>query len=237
MELKKKLILLLCFLYSSSGIAQNPELFNNQWYLHKVIIDGQDFFPPVNSEIQNITLDMTSTDLLTIACTWGSGPISSIDNDQFELIEMGFISEDCFLQETIDFEILYFLDFYTAVGPPYNFNYLIETDANDNEILTLTNVEGVQAVYGSNELSVQDIKAHDFVLSPNPVTSNYTTIICPSDITYNLTIHDFTGKLLIRQMDIEGDHLLDVGNWTKGIYLLYFENSNGFSQVKKLVVY
>ena len=56
-------ILILVLFASLSSYAQNPQLFENTWYLQKIVIDNQDFFPPSNNEIEFVSLNLTENDV------------------------------------------------------------------------------------------------------------------------------------------------------------------------------
>ena len=72
----KYLILILSMISSLQCFAQDPELLENTWYLQNVIINSQDNFPPVNSEVNSIPTYFKGIGFSTMVC-----------NDLFGLIE------------------------------------------------------------------------------------------------------------------------------------------------------
>jgi hypothetical protein len=52
----KTFITIFILALSTNAFAQDPQLFENDWYLQNVIIDGQDNFPPSNDDVPFITI-------------------------------------------------------------------------------------------------------------------------------------------------------------------------------------
>ena len=167
MKTIKILVLVLCA--SLSSYAQDPQLFENTWYLQKVIIDGQDNFPPINNEVPYVPLFITVNNLETSVCDSMSGSFVEINNDSFTVSDFNFLLIECSLQENIDFETLYFIDFFNALLQNNIYNYTIVSNTGNSKILTLTNNSGSQAIYGNEILSNQDFDISSFKVYPNPV--------------------------------------------------------------------
>ena len=52
----KHITLFLAIFVFYTAYTQDPQLFENDWYLQNVIIDGQDNFPPSNDDVPFITI-------------------------------------------------------------------------------------------------------------------------------------------------------------------------------------
>ena len=65
--------------------AQDPQLFENTWYLHDLIIGGQSNVPPINNEIPFVPADFIEPDLFeTGMCgSLGSGTILYSGTNEF----------------------------------------------------------------------------------------------------------------------------------------------------------
>ena len=124
----KKTLILFILLFSLKGIAQDPQLFENTWYLNKLVIDNIDYFPPENDEIDVVSLEVYPSSFVTIACESLSGPIEVIDNSNLIINEVVLLIDECFLQETIDFQIIYFNDFFQdkLFVKPHSFRMPVE---------------------------------------------------------------------------------------------------------------
>jgi hypothetical protein len=88
LEFVKNLHIILIFLFVGlyQGIAQDPQLFENDWYLQKVIIDDNDVFPPFESVVGELYF---TTDLIEVVhpnCEEAlGGSIEYLPNNFFEL--------------------------------------------------------------------------------------------------------------------------------------------------------
>jgi len=100
-------IVLSLFLYTST-YAQDPQLFENTWYLQKVVIDGETFFPPHNSEVSNVRLEIWEDHFDTVVCAILFGEISNVDNTSITAFAIGATLLDCNLQVNYIFEGIYF---------------------------------------------------------------------------------------------------------------------------------
>jgi len=230
--------ILYIFLFNLCAVcfAQDPQLFENTWYLQRIIIDGQDHLPPVNSEVDHVTLNIGTDFIVTIVCESISGPILVIENDFFEVEEFIFLPDNCFLPETIAFENIYFNDFFNFDIQNYTFNYIIETGSNDTKVLTLTNNIGNQAIYNNQLLSNEDFHKGQFIIHPNPIKNEL--FISSNNINGALTLKIFNieGKLLSTQsLEIENQTSIDVSQLVSGIYFLNIEDESGNTTIKKFI--
>ncbi|AFL80477.1 hypothetical protein Aeqsu_0976 [Aequorivita sublithincola DSM 14238] len=233
----KTLLYILIFNLSAISFAQDPQLFENGWYLQKLIINGQDYFPPNNSEIQDVTLGILENPyyIRTLACSSIASEISVIDNESFQVMGFAIIPGDCILPETIDFQQHYFDDFF-HLQVPHNFNYLVEPGANNTKILTLTNEDNYQAIYGNQPLATQDFKLNSISIFPNPVNSELFINSKNSVGNLILKIFNIEGKLLSTQnLEFEKQAAVNVSNLSSGIYFLNIEDENGNTTVKKFI--
>ncbi|MBK5212200.1 MAG: T9SS type A sorting domain-containing protein [Flavobacteriaceae bacterium] len=233
----KTILYILIFNFSALSFAQDPQLFENNWYLQKLILNGQDYFPPHNNEIQNVYLEFSENPyyVLTEACSSIATDIFLIDNDSFQVMRFAIITGECFLQETIDFENRYFNDFFHW-QQPHEFNYLIEAGSNNIKMLTLTNQDNHQAIYGNQPLSVSEIENSKFSIHPNPVKNELFLNSNKKSEKLKIKIYNVEGKLLSNQtVELEMQTSINVSQLKSGSYFLSIENENGNRAINKFL--
>src|SRR5690606_35089538 len=130
--------------------AQDPQLFENTWYFHQGILDGEEFFPLVilNGEL-NISTDFFS--LIHSYCEEGfTSSIININNETFFLDEVDVVLVgSCGDPEELDFMFKHYLIYGIMDGSGIAknpFNYTIETIDTYYQ-LTIENGDGDWAVY------------------------------------------------------------------------------------------
>ncbi len=81
----KNIICILFLATTAQVLAQDPQLFENTWYLHDLIIEGQSNIPPINNEIPFVPADFTVPDFFqTGMCeSGGGGEISYNGSNEF----------------------------------------------------------------------------------------------------------------------------------------------------------
>lgn len=234
----KHLYILICLLSFSICSAQDQQLFENTWFLENLIIEGEDNFPPFNSEVSNIPLDITVNQLSTQVCA----PLISTDiefsqvEDTFTVNQFIQFPTDCLEQDNQIFQNLYFITFFEAQLSPRIFDYEIEFVTNDSRQLILTNEEGNQAIYGAEPLSTQDFSKNNFAIFPNPAKENI--VLSSSTHSGNLIIQiiNIQGKVLSnKNVAFDNDDSINVSNLSKGIYFLNIEDESGNKSIKKFV--
>jgi len=236
----KALIYILLFNISAISFAQDPQLFENTWYLQKVVIDGVDYFPPSNSELETVNLEFVDHSnfysMATYACSLISADVNDIDNQVIDIYDFYIIDGNCTLPETIAFEDLYFNDFYNWTVPDQIFGYVIESGAGNTEMLTLTNQQGDTAIYGNYLLAVENVDVPKFSLYPNPVKDKLFLTSTNNSIKLKIKIFNIAGKLLSTQnFKFEKQASIDVSQLATGIYFLNIQDENGNTEMKKII--
>ncbi len=160
--MKKLLLSLLISFFSFQGIAQDPQLFENDWYLQRVKMGLENHWPP-----NSITEPVTGTiefdeieDVVYISYCDGVAPMINYDpiENIFSLEDEPIILiGDCIEPENTDFALVYFSIFYEqsphlAKNP---FSYTITTRNSGVLDLIIENIEGHRAYY-INDLSYPD---------------------------------------------------------------------------------
>lgn len=220
--------------------AQDPRLFENTWYLHKVILDGTDHFPPSNSEIE--TVDLVFVDhpnyysMATDICSMISADVNNINNQVIDIAVFYIINGNCTLPETLAFEDLYFNGFYRWTVTDQTFDYVIESGTGNTQLLTLANQLGDTAIYGNYILALENVDAPKYSFYPNPVKNELILNSEKTTVNLKVKIFNIEGKLIGAQtIDIHGQTSIDVSGLTSGIYFLNIEDESGNTTIKKFI--
>lgn len=237
--MKTIIFFLLSSFISFSSYAQDPQLFENDWYLHKITINSVDFFPPgINGEATTIMLNINENNMSSTVCDTQGTEITNYDdvNNSFTVGFFSSLAVDCFYYENQIFQDLYFYDFFKSLEPTNIYQYQIDTGTNNSKMLTLSNLDSNQAIYGNEPLEVQSFNSSQFSVHPNPASE--TIILNSTNDIGRLKIKIYTteGKLLNTQaLDFNGQNSIDVSNLSSGIYLLSIEDEEGRIEVLKFV--
>lgn len=147
----QKLLLGMALLFSSALMAQDPDLLGN-WQLTEIIIDGETFIPPSDSEVELVSLIITPSGVesfTTDVCNTQSGEIAFSGTDTFTLSDLTQTLGGCLNSNSQSFELLYFQFFYqNAVG----FEYTITDLGNNIKRLTIMDNDGNTVIYHSELL-------------------------------------------------------------------------------------
>lgn len=226
--------------YASS--AQDPRLFENTWYLQKVIINGQDNFPPSNNEVPYVPLMIYESNALleTAVCNMGSGTVefSLIDSSFWFTNGMSVTLSDCTNSQNSTFEGIYFNDFFNAGNLTVNdlFFYDIIDNGNGDYTLTLTSPSGDQAIYGNKILSNTDFKDLQFAIYPNPASTHLNITSAFGKGNTEIEIFNSLGSLLkYKNFKGEDNLSLDVSNLSSGLYFLKIKNEKDTKVVKRFI--
>lgn len=134
----KTLLYIIVFNLSAITFAQDPQLFENEWYLHKLIINGTEFFPPgINGEAKIVNLIITENIIGTTVCDSRGADILSFDdiNNNFSVGPFSSLAVECVFWENQIFQNLYFNDFFKWSEPSNTYHYQIDIGPYDSKTL------------------------------------------------------------------------------------------------------
>jgi len=233
-----RFIVILSFIASlNSGFAQDPQLFGNTWYLHNLVINGNNNVPPSNSEVGFVTVAFDVPGFETMVCDVLTADISYNGSNEFTLSNLGATFEDCVMPTNTAFEVLYLDTFYEANSTD-PFSYSIVMEGNGSKTLTVTAVTGDQAIYNSELLSTQEFTNSSYIIYPNPVT-NSKLVISGLDNSYDAksSIYGSDGKKIL-EFDIEaGDSkTIVVDQLPPGAYYMIIVVANGSIELKTVII-
>lgn len=227
------LILSLVFSYCWKGTAQDPLLIDNPWYLEKLIIEGEEIIPPyleiepvvgrIFFQIESVTVRFCDFRIWDVV--YDSGENSFVFGNWIAA------GQGCDQPGNFLFEPVYTSIFYEGEITKNPFTYDIISGNGDVLSLTITNVEGDQAIYGNVFLSVPEARQSAIDIYPNPAKSIIYINATAVHIT-SLKLYTITGLRVTNVMDdLES---VDISGLAAGMYLLKISTENG-SVVKKLV--
>lgn len=165
-------ILASCLLVTSSIFAQQEELFDQQWYLSELILNGHYIDFPENDEFCNAPLefrraeDNRSTVLDTKVCNWYVGEVEFATETNTFISYLGFSHSlvVCNIWENQEFENTYF-SFYT-----HDVTYEYEISEEDDVVtLQIRNTDnGDVLTYTNINLSTSETLQEACAVYPNP---------------------------------------------------------------------
>ncbi|MBA3987412.1 MAG: T9SS type A sorting domain-containing protein [Flavobacteriales bacterium] len=236
-------LLLLSFGGAGGGLyAQNPELYNSDWYLEKVIINNDHYYiNDYTTYTGTISFNEIEESVDVFLCEFDDFQANTdfINNTSFEIsnVLLNPFFGDCAYFDgggSLVFFNLYFdiylEDFEIAKNP---FTYDI-TIVNSYSQLTIENADGDRAVYNSVLLSTNTFTQENFTISPNPA-KEVLDITTRFSEAFTGRVYDMTGKLLQSQVFDVTQNQMDVEKLKPGVYFVFFESKTGERVSKKFV--
>ena len=211
----KNNILIIFLGISLSCLAQDSRLFQNTWYLHNLIINSQHNVPPINNEIESISLILNvDNSLSSSVCESISGIVDYDDVNQTFMLTSYTVTlgDGCYLTNDRQFEFLY-LHFYTNnLNNPFEYSILSNSDGSK----TLTK--------------------NSFSVYPNPVKDDLYISKISELNSFNITIFNIKGKhvLSLKSSDLNAESF-NVEKLSKGLYFVLFEDKKGRFAMKKFI--
>lgn len=218
--------------------AQQEILLENNWYLTKVSIDSQAFFPPSYDEgigINYFTQFENENYFYTIGCNSISGDIIDLNDNSFILFDTNITQIECLYQEFDEFDGRYFSIFWDFEGENL-FQYEI---SNSSGILSLviTNPSGNKAFYENQFLDIIDVDIeNNFQIYPNPVANKIVfSNLNPSE-DLKIKIFDSQGRLIMMMVSNNGNREFDLSSLKSGAYFFTVSNSYNKLLITKKII-
>ena len=234
--MKSLLFLIICVVSTMDALAQDPQLFENPWYLHKITIEDVDLFPPYDG-LANLDSYFSENPSYFSAsfCDVMAPPIQYEGATVFNLgdrpvILLGFCDDPASLQYDNAFFSIFFENRNFAKNP---FNYTI-TEENNVKMLVITNAEGNKAFFGDELLAIKDIESQFISLFPNPATSELT-ISSNNTALENISIFNLQGQKVMTVPFQLNEQAINISNLQSGVYFLKAESDTGQQFVAKFV--
>ncbi|MEG1265947.1 MAG: hypothetical protein RSE19_05665, partial [Myroides sp.] len=162
-KLLYSLVVSVAMSFSAGAQTQQVDLMNNEWYIHKVVLNGVEHLAPINQERSD--WQVNSSEFLFNAatiylyyctsCAWQG--IDFFPNNEFTVQNMVCLAmNDCNSQSgngNTDF-LGKFYDVLTINQPNTVFQYQITNVDSSTKQLKITNADGNEAYFYSSKLSV-----------------------------------------------------------------------------------
>lgn len=231
------LIFITCLLTSIS-YAQDPQLLDNPWYLHDLIIDNQSHVPPTNEEIPFIFLEFNANNtnsLYTYACDMASGQAESINyygNNIFNVDTVYWLGGGCNDSNNENYNYIYQYFWQT----PYLSDYSYEIIINGNhKTLIITSIYNNQAIYGNQLLSINDEKINDFSFYPNPSKDFISLAFNQENKDRKAFIFNTNGKLIKAFSLKNKDNKINIEALNSGLYFLKIKDNTNKTITRKII--
>lgn len=235
----KKILLIIGLAFAPKSFTQNPQLLENTWHIHKLVVDGEEFSQPqVNDNFSNTLNVYTNQEGQHIfetgfcdafgAQAWFEGDnVFTLQDDPIVLL--GF----CNLEESMHFSGQYIGIFYPGANAHNPFIYTITNGTGSNKLLVITNAEGDSAHYGNFMLSTPDFKNVAFTLYPNPV---FHELNIQTDINVTaVKLYTTDGREVMRENLSSEQTKINLEGLSKGIYLLKLTCEDNIVYTTKVV--
>ena len=235
--MRKTLLLLLA---GSLLSAQNTALFNNSWYISKIVTNGQTITTPVMEIPLNASTFRT---VGTSGTEYNSRYFNTCQMDiAFTPNTSSFTksSSACTLAEyggsnavaATDYDQKH-QSFFTYPAAGSTFNYEIISNGSGNTLIVTNPANGNQIYYNSSYLATKEEKPvkNVFKIYPNPVKEE----LYVENISKGLPvkIFDMQGKLIYETISNEEKLKIKTAGFPKGQYILTVENYKSSSFTKE----
>ena len=210
-------------MFTSVSFAQDSRLFENQWNLTNLIINGTDNIPPFNNMGISFYQENSFIDI-SDACNslFGSSTFLPNNFSDFSFTAYGQTLLDC--MDRIGYEQLYF-GFFTENNTLTNdFSYSISESGNVKTLI-INSMQSNQAIYSTQMLSTSQYQKLNFSITPNPV-ADYINIKLhkPTIENTRIEIYNSSGKLCKTQNINANQETINIENLLSGIYLVTVKN-------------
>ncbi|WP_432673049.1 T9SS type A sorting domain-containing protein [Flavobacterium sp. SM2513] len=231
----KKLYTLFFLTTLNFSFAQDPQIFNNTWYLHNVIVNGADTIPP-NS---NMILMFSPTNLSTNACNSLFGPVVFENNTtQFSFSNYSITLNLCEDADAAIYQEIYFPVFTDGIdsSPAFTsyFTYSI-SETEGVKTLIINSAFNKQAIYSDVALSTSQFNKESFSFYPNP-SEDFIEINLNNSFTKSTTLEIYNNIGILQKTEHLTNTItqVDINNLATGVYYLKITSETGTS-VKKLI--
>ncbi len=247
----KKLLysLILCFAISAhvNAQTQEDELKNNEWYIHKVVLNGVEYLAPINQERANwqanrSEFSYTTNDIHLYYCTSCTlQEITFLPNNEFNVDDMVCLAmNDCNRQlgnDNSDF-LDNFYNVFQLNSLNTVFQYQVTTIDSSTKQLKITNTNGDDAYFISAKLSITTKEFSKVTVFPNPVESSLNiNLESVPEMNYKFVFYDLTGKPVKVLDDLSAKIIsIDINDLQNGVYFLTILNDKGIVQKTEKII-
>ena len=233
----------LCFIVSQSIFAQDPLLFEGKWALYSLEIDGEQFLPPSNDEVEFVDLVFVEADngvpdaIIGVVCDsfYAGVTFEEIGGAYTFMIGDDYVTTlgECSESENGIFQNRYFTFYETSISDPFEYSIVF---LGNYPTLHVVASNGDTADYGNRILSASDFIKPSFSVYPNPTSDQLYIDTDQGTGDYTITVFDIQGKQRITTSKEKlGSNPLQIQNWASGVYFIRIENQNGIVTTKRFI--
>ncbi|QAA82523.1 T9SS type A sorting domain-containing protein [Aequorivita sp. H23M31] len=233
----KTILYILVFHLGAISFAQDPQLFENDWYLQNLVIDDIEYLPP-NSQAEGLvffTIDQFSAG--NNYCQFGfTGVITYSGENLFSIEDVFAFGPTCGDQEVLNFTDRHFSIYvtYDLIGKN-PISYVMTINGSD-KLLEVTNPDGDKAFYGNFPLAIGNYTQANFSVYPNPSQDKLFVISSKDLDVLKIQIFNWEGRLLNGQTSFSGKQIaINVSDLSSGIYFLKLFDRNGTVEIVKFI--
>jgi hypothetical protein len=230
----KKAALLLGLLCSFNSFSQDPLLFETDWFLAQLTIDGTAIDIPNNTEVGIIPtyfMDFEPLDYFesTVCNTFAADVTIGSDQITFNNIVVGLF--ECTIAANTAFESVYFPFFQDHEGVPNDYSIfgLLGPETGDQLVLIIANPDGDKAEYWNKILSIPENSINELTVFPNP-----TQDVLSWDASFKgpVDVRIFSLQGVLIKEGIENQNSVNVSALSAGIYFIELQEGNTKSRAK-----
>ncbi len=234
----KNIFTFLLLIISIQSFSQDIRLFEQTWYLHDLIIEGESNVPPINNEIPYVAANFYENGIFESGmCENGfGGQLEYLSNTEFDILGIAFLLGGCYQNEPYNesYSNLY-SGFWSYLSENTLVNYEI-IDDEQNRTLIITGSNNDYAIYGNELLAVEDFKGEAFSIYPNP-TEDIIYIQKNENVTLSeISIYNLNGSLVQLINQFNTDNLnINVSALRNGVYFISLKNEANQKILKKII--
>ena len=227
-------IILIQFFVLFFGILSHSQSLEDNWHIKQLVINGITYDAPINEEANFVLFIYWDWDIFVFD-NYHCGRLVNayggfwFDENTIYLYKLEYSFEDCAFEENTVFSNLHF-NFYLD-DSDQEYEYLVETNSDSDQQLTITNEFGDQAIYVNRQLDISSHKIEVISISPNP-TSKILFISSENLQMEQLSVFNLSGQKVMELEEVITE--IDVSSLQNGIYFLKITSEEG-TTIKKFV--
>ena len=228
----KTIYILIVSCISFGTYAQDPELFDDLWYLHNLIIDNEDNVPnsSLNASVRFFENGENPDEFILQICSdFYSGTL------EFNLQETEFSILSCCTSGSEicgdgEYQDLYY-GFYEN-NQDFPFTYILTNDGT-NSSLEITANNGDRAIYGDAPvLEIENFELENIIIFPNPIQDQL--FVNATVQLEKASIYTVNGKL-VAEHTMPHIAVINTSDLSQGLFFITIEDIEGNKVTKKLV--